>query len=123
MTKILVVDDESSIRDLTSMILEDHGYMVITAENGTEAIEKFRREKPNLIFLDIRMPGISGFETCKELKRLNPTAKVVIFTVSESEDDRKRAREMKCDGYFLKPFTAEDLIWEVEKQLGKAESP
>jgi len=65
------------------------------------------------------MPRMGGFEARRELKRLDPTSKVVIFTVSNSDDDRKLAGEMRCDGYFLKLFTPEDLVQEVERHLGK----
>ena len=121
MIKILIVDDEQSIRDLAQMILEDRGYQVITTENGSEAIEEFQLEQPDLVLLDIRMPGMNGFEVCTALKSQNLSKRVpvVMFTVSNSEDDHKLAKKAGCNGYFLKPFTSDDLVREVEKHIQK----
>ena len=121
MTKILIVDDEESIRDLAQTILEDRGYEVITTANGSKAIEAFQLEQPDLVLLDICMPGMNGFEVCTVLKSQNFSKEVpvVMFTVSSGEDDRKLAKEGGCNGYFLKPFSSDDLVREVEKYTGK----
>jgi len=119
--KVLVVEDEPPIRELAQMILEDAGYQVITAASGLEAIEKAQEELPNLVLLDVVMPGISGFEACRVLKAQPKTSAipVVMFTVLGRENDRKLAEESGCDGYLLKPFAPEDLLKEVEKYLKK----
>ena len=121
MTKILIVDDEESIRDLAQIILKDRGYEVITTGSGSKAIEEFQLEQPDLVLLDIRMPGMNGFEVCTVLKRqdFSKEVPVVMFTVSNSEDDRKLAKEAGCNGYFLKPFSSDDLVREVEKYTAK----
>jgi len=121
MTKILIVDDEESIRDLAQIILKDRGYEVITTGSGSKAIEEFQLEQPDLVLLDIRMPGMNGFEVCTVLKRqdFSKEVPVVMFTVSNSEDDRKLAKEAGCNGYFLKPFSSDDLVREVEKYTRK----
>ena len=124
MPKILVVDDEQPIRELTKMILEDAGYEVATAENGREAIEKIHVETPDLVLLDMIMPEMTGLEACKILKS-KPNTKdipVTMFTVLDGNDDRKRAKESGCDGYFLKPFTPKDLLMMVKKYLYKRNS-
>lgn len=116
---ILVADDEPRIRELAQMILEDNGYRVITAMNGTEAIRKVEEEMPDLVFLDVVMPGISGLETCKILKSQARTKSipVIMFTVLGREEDRSLAEEAGCDGYFVKPFSLEDLIAEVKRHV------
>jgi len=102
------------------MILEDEGYQVITVENGVEAIQKMREEKLDLVLLDVMMPGMSGIDTCRILKKISPESEsipIVMFTVLDDLGDRKRAEDAGCNGYFLKPFTAEDLVAEVKKYL------
>ena len=121
--KILVVDDEPTIRELAQIILQDEGYSVITAENGVDAIQKVRDEIPDLVLLDIVMPGMNGFEVCRILKT-EAKAKfipIVMFTVLGRDTDMKFAKESGCDGYFLKPFSPEDLIAEVKNRLRKTE--
>ena len=121
--KILVVDDEPSIRDLVQMILENEGYHVITAGNGVEAIERVRSEKPDLVLLDVMMPAMNGFEVCRRLKDQDSNedpVRIVMFTVLGSDLDRKFAEESGCDGFFVKPFAPEDLIVEVAKYLKKS---
>ena len=120
---ILIVDDEPAILELARMILEDGGYSVAIAKNGVEALQKVESQVPDLILLDLVMPGISGIEVCKILKsrpttRLTP---VVMFTVLGSNTDRKMAETAHCDGYLLKPFTPQALLREAETFLSKNE--
>jgi CheY-like chemotaxis protein len=118
---ILVVDDEPAIRELTQVILENKGCRVITAENGVEALQKAERETPDLVLLDVVLPGISGVEVCRILKSQAKTRSIplVMFSVLGRDVDQKLAEETGCDGYFLKPFTPEDLFSEVKKYLKK----
>ncbi len=117
--RILVVDDEPRILELAQMILEDGGFSVVTAKDGMEALQITEDQPPDLVLLDMVMPGISGAEVCRILKSRAATRQipVVIFTVLGSESDRKLAEEAHCDGYLLKPFTPEDLLAETEKRL------
>ena len=115
----MVVDDESRIRDLARMILEDKGYEVITVGNGNEAVQKITVEMPDLVLLDILMPGMNGFEVCKVLKS-DPKTKqipIVMFTVRSRDEGYELARQVGCDGYFNKPFAPHDLVAEVKKHL------
>lgn len=119
MDKILVVDDEPDTRDLARLILVEAGYEVIIALNPDEGIMKAEDELPDLILLDVVMPGKSGFEVCKHLKfqtrtRLIP---VVMFSVLGREIDYKLAEEAGADDYLLKPFKAEDLLAKVKEHL------
>ena len=121
MNKILVVDDEPTIRELAQIILQDEGYSVITAENGVDAIQKVKDEMPDLVLLDIVMPGMNGNDVCRILKTEAKTKfiPIVMFTVLGRDKDMKLAGESGCAGYFLKPFSPEDLIAEVQKRLRK----
>jgi two-component system alkaline phosphatase synthesis response regulator PhoP len=119
--KILVVDDEPGIRELVQIILQDEGYCVITAENGVDAVQKVKDELPDMVLLDMVMPGISGLEVCRILKKDASTKfiPIVMFTVLGRDTDVKLAKESGCDGYFLKPFTPEDLVSEVKTWIAK----
>ena len=116
---ILVVDDEPDILNLAKLMLEKEGYVVSTASDGEEALQKVEAEMPDIILLDIVMPGKTGLEVCKILKAKPETRHipVVMFTVLGQDVDRKLAKEAGSDGYFAKPFTLESLLAEVGRAI------
>jgi DNA-binding response OmpR family regulator len=118
---ILVVDDESRILTLAKMILEKAGYQVVTAANGDEALIKVETERPDLIILDIVMPGKTGLEICKILRShpKNQMIPIILFSVLGRESDKKLGDDAGADNYLIKPFTPDTLIMEVNKQLKK----
>jgi len=122
--KILVVDDEADTSNLAKLILEGEGYQVVVASDGEEALQKAGSEGPDLILLDLVMPGKSGLEVCKTLKRQTKTkfVPVLMFTVLGREADKKMSRDAGADGHFVKPFTPENLVVEVKKHLEKTRS-
>lgn len=116
--RILVVDDEPRIRELTRMVLENEGYRVAVASDGVEAIEKSLVEAPDLVLLDLKLPKMDGFKACKAIKSQSSRARstpVIAFTVLDV--DRKLIDEVGFDGYFKKPFAPEELVREVRKYL------
>ena len=119
---ILVVDDELDTLNLTRRILEKNGFQAVTAVNGEEALLKAEAEMPNLVLLDVVMPGKSGLEICKILKAQIKTkhVPVVMFTTLGRDVDRKLTAEAGADGHFTKPFTPEELITEVKQRLEHA---
>jgi CheY-like chemotaxis protein len=119
--RILVADDELDILNLTRRILEKNGLQVVTAVNGEEALLKAEAEMPNLVLLDLVMPGKSGLEVCKILKAQCKTkhVPVVMFTSLGRDVDRKLSAEAGADGHFTKPFTPEGLMAEVTSRLEK----
>ncbi len=119
---ILVTDDEADIVSTAQMILEAEGYRVVTANNGEIALAKANSEMPDLILLDVVMPGKSGVEVCKILKDQPKTKHipVIMFTALARDVDRKLTAEAGADGHFMKPFTPEALVAEVKKQLDRA---
>jgi DNA-binding response OmpR family regulator len=118
--KILVVDDEPDVQNLAKMILERAGYQIVTASNGVEGEEKAELEKPDLIILDVVMPGKNGFEVCQALKGRPETENIpiIIFSASGSRSRRDAALEAGADDFLQKPFTIKGLTDIVRKHLG-----
>ena len=119
---ILLVDDETPIRELVSDILRQHGYRVLVAQDGVEAISTAQREHPALVILDFVMPGMDGVDVCRILKQGRTTSqvKVIMLTVMDDCTTRQRALAAGADGYLTKPFPMEDLLEMIESVLGSA---
>lgn len=118
--KILVVDDEKDIVDILKYNLEkENEFIVITASDGKEAIDKAVYEKPNLILLDIMMPELNGFEVCKRLKTYPETAKipVIFLTAKENEIDEIIGLELGADDYIQKPISPRKVIARVKSVI------
>ena len=117
--KILVVDDEINITQILEFSIGAEGYEVITAANGEEAIDKARREQPDLIILDIMMPKIDGYEACRILKA-NPLTKnipVVLLTAKGRDIDKKLGYEVGATDYIVKPFSPNKLVDRIHQLL------
>jgi two-component system, OmpR family, alkaline phosphatase synthesis response regulator PhoP len=117
--KILVVDDEVNITQILEFSIGAEGYEVITAANGEEAIDKARREQPDLIILDIMMPRIDGYEACRILKA-NPLTKaipVVLLTAKGRDIDKRLGYEVGATDYIIKPFSPAKLIDRIHELL------
>jgi DNA-binding response OmpR family regulator len=117
---ILIIEDEKLIIVSTQMVLEAAGFRVESATNGEAGISKARELRPDLILLDIMMPGIDGWETLTRLKRDPETATipVIIFTAREHTRGHQKSTEMGAADYFRKPFEPDELIELVEKHIG-----
>jgi two-component system alkaline phosphatase synthesis response regulator PhoP len=118
--KILVVDDEMHIIRIVKYKLETAGYEVLTALNGADAIKLAKDEKPALIFLDIMMPGINGYEVCSQLKNSAATRDIIIImlTAKGQESDKIKGLEVGVDEYITKPFSPQDLLDRAKDLLG-----
>ena len=118
---VLIIEDEKLIIVSTQMVLEAAGFAVESATNGEEGIAKARSRAPDLILLDIMMPGIDGWETLTRLKRDQATAgiPVVIFTAREHARGHQKSSEMGAADYFRKPFEPDELIELVEKHVAQ----
>ena len=118
--KIMIVDDEESLRELVKVILEQEGFEVITAKSGQECLDKLKEVKPDLILLDMMMPGMSGRETCERIRE-NPGTKdlrVVFLTVARfSEVGKDILSKMNVLDYITKPFDNEELVKRVKRAL------
>lgn len=102
--KILVVDDEKIVRDFLTQLLSNTDISVKAAENGFKGIEMFKKEKFDLVFLDVRMPGIEGLETFRELKKINPAAKFIMMTGYAVDDILEEAKKEGVTYALKKPF-------------------
>lgn len=120
--RILITDDEPDILDLARMVLENAAFQVTTATNDEEALLKVEAEMPDLILLDLVMPGKSGLEICNILKNKTRTKHIpiIMFTALGRDVDRKLGADAGADGHFTKPFTSNTLIAEIQKHLIKA---
>ena len=118
---VLIIEDEKLIVVSTQMVLEAAGFRVDAAMNGEEGISKAQAQTPDLILLDIMMPGIDGWETLTRLKQETSTSEipVVIFTAREHSRGHQKSAEMGAADYFRKPFEPDELIELVEKHCGQ----
>jgi len=114
--KILVVDDEISLQETLAYNLKKQGYDVVTTGEGTEALRLAREIKPDLIILDIMLPGLDGFEICRILRK-EMTTPVLMLTARDDEIDRVVGLEVGADDYLAKPFSMRELIARVKAQL------
>ena len=120
MYKILVADDESALRLLVAGTLEIGNYEIQETDNGLDALNIARKEKPDLIILDVMMPGMTGYEVCKTIKT-DPylkDIKILILTAKGQYADKKAAKEALADYYLSKPFSPMELLYIVENILG-----
>jgi two-component system, OmpR family, KDP operon response regulator KdpE len=118
---ILVVDDEPQIRRVLRATLSSNGFDVIEAKNGEEAIEMVMREHPDLILLDVNMPGMSGFEVCSKI-RLSFSKPIIMVTVRNSEQDKILALDSGADDYVVKPFAIGELLARIRAALRRSAS-
>ena len=118
---VLIIEDEKLIIVSTQMVLEAAGFRVESAMNGEDGIAKAAGSAPDLILLDIMMPGIDGWETLTRLKRDQATAgiPVVIFTAREHTRGHQKSTDLGAADYFRKPFEPDELIDLVEKHIGQ----
>jgi len=114
--KILVVDDEDAIVEFVEMSLLKEGFEVIKASSGPEALELVRRESPNLILLDVMMPGMDGFSVCRELRNFTQVP-VIMLTALDSDVDKITGLETGADDYVVKPFNPKELIARIKAIL------
>ncbi len=121
MKKILIVDDQLEVRELVEISLRDKDFHVLQAENAKEAIEIAKEEKPDLVIMDILMPGeIDGLEATRMIKSdpLTKDIKIIMLTVKGLMTDMEEGLKAGADGYVIKPFRPFDLIRKMEEVIG-----
>jgi two-component system, OmpR family, KDP operon response regulator KdpE len=116
---ILIVDDEPQIRRVMRTTLTSQGYSVVEAKSGEEALDLIRRERADLIILDVNLPGISGLETCREI-RASSDVPIIMLTVRNTERDKVQALDAGADDYVVKPFGVEELLARIRAALRRA---
>ncbi len=119
---ILVVEDDADLLSLMEMILGGEGYRVRTAREGGEALARVKEEMPSLVFLDMRMPGMNGWEFAREFRaRHGPACPIVVVTAAE--DARRRAEEIEAQGWLAKPFEIADVLAAAARWSGEPAAP
>lgn len=119
-TKVLLVEDEESIRKFVKINLEREGYIIFEAGSGEEGIEVARRERPDIVVLDIMLPGIDGFEVCKTLRGEYPSLGIIMLTAKAEDYDKIMGLQYGTDDYLTKPFNPTELtlrIKSIERRL------
>ena len=117
--KILIVDDEPNIVIPLQFLMEQNGYRTLVAQSGEEALESISKEKPDLVLLDIMLPGVDGFEVC-EIVRLNPEwrkIRIIFLTAKGRDVDIAKGMVLGADEYITKPFSNQQIIDAVTKLL------
>ena len=121
MTAILVADDDMDIRDLVAFKLEQAGFDVTAVDNGLAALTAARLEPPDLVVLDVMMPGMSGIDVCRELRNDRSTAglPIILLTARAQEGDVEVGFGAGADDYIVKPFSPRELVTRVEAVLAR----
>lgn len=115
--RVLVVDDEQNIRDLVDVALRFHGFTVVTAANGDEALRRARDDRPDLIVLDIMLPDLDGFEVCRRLRGAGDDTPVIFLTARDTPSDTVTGLTLGGDDYVTKPFSVDALVARVRAVL------
>src|SRR5579859_3181577 len=121
-SSILVVDDEIEIVRALQRSLTAHGYKVFTAGSGEEAVEATARRRPDLLLLDLMLPGISGLEVCRRV-RAESNVPIIVISVKDAEHDKVEALDLGADDYVAKPFGIEEVLARVRVALRRAIQP
>jgi DNA-binding response OmpR family regulator len=119
MAKILAVDDDPTLLRFVGDYLEGEGHQVVAADRGAKALKQFFRERPDLILLDVMMPGMDGWEVCARVRELADTP-IVLLTAKSTEADKLRGFRMGIDDFVVKPFSLAELAARVKAVLGRA---
>lgn len=120
MAKILVVDDEPDMRFLARVFLEKAEHSVVEAEDGESALGKIVKDKPDIVLIDVMLPGEDGWEICKKIKSIDETKgiPVAMFTIRSSDDAVERSMKCGADAHIKKPFEREELLATIDRLLG-----
>ncbi|MGH7658826.1 MAG: response regulator transcription factor, partial [Gemmatimonadales bacterium] len=123
--RVLVVDDEPDITALVAYHLARAGHRVSTASSGTDALKAAREEKPDVVVLDVMLPGVSGYDVLADLRRLDETRDVgvIMLTARREEEDRIRGLSLGADDYLVKPFSTQELTLRVNGLVRRLSAP
>ena len=119
--KILIADDNENIREALTYLLEDEGYQLWLAKDGAETIEKVKEFRPDILFLDIMMPEINGYDVCQVIKS-DPVLKntyVIMLTAKGQVAEQERGKEVGADEYVVKPFSPMEILTKIKNILDK----
>ena len=118
--KILVTDDDSSLRRALNSTLRSLGFEVREAEDGERALSEIRRDRCDVVLLDVNMPGMGGVAACREMRKMFPMLQIMMLSVRDREDDKVRALEAGADDYVTKPFSIPELVARLKAAMRRA---
>jgi len=121
--RVLVVDDDQTVSDVVRRYLERDGFTVGLAADGQSALRTFAQAKPDLVVLDLMLPGIDGLEVCRRMRAIEPDLPVVMLTALGEESDRVLGLEVGADDYVTKPFSPRELVLRIRSVLRRAAPP
>ena len=121
MSLVLVVDDDYNICDLITMYLEKEGYKVVTANDGVRALEVFKAAAPDMVLLDIMLPGMDGIDVCREIRRISRVP-VIMLTAKGETFDKVLGLEIGADDYIVKPFEPREVIARIKAVLRRVQA-
>ena len=121
MTRILVIDDDPSITSILKRGLSYEGFIVDVAVSGKEGLDNAREQPPNLVILDVMMPGLDGLEVCRRFRAADPNLPIMLLTAKDGVNDQVMGLETGADDYVVKPFTFEVLLARIRALLRRAE--
>ena len=122
MATVLIVDDDPKIRDLLRLYVEREGHRAVFAADGPEALAVAGRSRPDLVLLDVMLPGLDGFEVCRQLREVSDVP-VVLLTARSGDSDKVVGLDMGADDYIVKPFSPRELMARVRAQLRRQRPP
>lgn len=121
-TKVMIVEDEASIRRFIAINLNRSGFDVLEVESGERALEHFKSFMPEVVILDVMLPGMDGFEVCQRLREIMPTVIIIMLTARGQDMDKIMGLEIGADDYMVKPFNPLELIARIRANLRKADN-
>lgn len=121
-TKILVIEDESTVRESLTDNLTLEGYEVVSSDNGLDGLEVFEQEQPDLVILDLMIPGLDGFEVCRRIRTGERQTPIIMLTAKCSEVDKVVGLELGADDYLTKPFGMRELFARIKALLRRSQS-
>ena len=119
MIKFLVVDDEMGVSDQVKEFLEERGYNAVAATSGEEALRLVKKEKPNIIVLDIVMEGMTGIDVLREIKKIDSKIRVIMLTALEDDLTRRKCKELGASAYITKPYNFDDVLKAARKLINE----
>ena len=121
-TKILLVDDDPNIRQLVNLYLEKEGFEVVMAARGDDAVRLFKTDPPNLILLDLMLPGMDGWQVCREVRKVS-NIPIIMLTAKDETFDKVLGLELGADDYVVKPFDMKELVARIKAVIRRFQQP
>ena len=120
MKKVLYIDDDNEMLEIVQIVLANSGYELLTTNRSDTAVDLCNQERPDLVLMDLNMPGVDGFETIRQLREQGFENPIVVLSASESDADRNKARNAGCNDYVLKSLDMKDLEKTIDYYIAEA---